>query len=282
MSSSGRDADLKTKYDRLFNEALQLADLPRSQDRVERLVSDEGSYVAHGGSYDTFQFQNTCVLDSLLAGIHFLDMQFPQIQELFSTDRTVVAVLRFMHHGEYNKAKALWLINLSLRSGDNRNFDSQFVQIRGYPGDHLPNFSDLVWATFHYDEDRFSPRPEDPLMKITLKAFQDYGDVKLLGVQRAQLVLVYIDGRMDTLPPLSVRDDCGRTYTLEFLLLGEITPHDNHMVLYTNLIGRWMIFDAAATPGFQAVEWSQAAEWSKAATHYFPSLAAYVWKEHQE
>ncbi|XP_046878363.1 uncharacterized protein LOC124469236 [Hypomesus transpacificus] len=276
MSLSRRDADLKTKYDRLFKEALQLEDLPRTQDRVERLVSGEGSYVAHGGSYDTFQFQNTCVLDSLLAGIHCLDMQFPKIQELFSTDRTVNAVLRFMHHGEYNKAKALWLINLSLRSGNNRNFDSQFVSIRGYPGDHLPNFSDLVWATFHYDEDRFSPTSEDRLMKITLEAFQTYGDVKLLGVQSAQLVLVYINGRMDSLPPLSVTDDHERTYTLEFLLLGKITSHYNHMVLYTKLIGRWMIFDAAATLEFKAVDWS------KAATHYFPCLAAYVKKEHQE
>lgn len=127
------------------------------------LICDPGAraedcdYMAVGGSYGTYLFKNTCVLDALLAGIQILSIRSPRTRVLFQLDSTINAVIKFLDCGWYNEAKALWLINLCLRTGDIRLLQNEFVDIRGYVGDHLANFTDLELVV-DYGENTM-PRP---------------------------------------------------------------------------------------------------------------------------
>nr|XP_046149230.1 uncharacterized protein LOC123991635 [Oncorhynchus gorbuscha] len=266
---------LQRTHERLIMEAGQLAEPTSTDDMINP------NYLLAGGSYGAYQFSNTCVIDSILAGIHVLAKMYPQIRDLFTRDNKINAVIRFLDFAKVNEAKALWLINLSLRKGKNL-MQNAFVDIRGYVRDHLSNFIELVCASFDYDDSQSSSTPCDTVLNNILRKFEDYGEVKPLGTSRHEpkLILVDIDDRMCILPPLSITDDYERTYELQFLLMGQSTPLSNHMVLFlsTQLTGRWMIYDNMKAPLVQDIgvsELQRATERDK----YVSYLAAYVKKE---
>ncbi|KAG5846560.1 hypothetical protein ANANG_G00116290 [Anguilla anguilla] len=199
---------------------------------------------------------NTCVLDSLLAGCHIAANVYPNIRELFKQDSTINAVMTLLDRRKYEEAKALWLINLDLRKGHIKHFtESDYIDIRGYVKDHLPNFLDLTRAKYHFEDDRRSPNPEDRVYSTTVRKFEEFGDVRALGPRsNPQLILVDVDGRMDGFPALIITDDYEREFKLQFLLLGMITANSNHMVLCTSLDGGWWLYDDMMTPLFREVQ----------------------------
>lgn len=127
---------------------------------------EECNYMSGGGRFGTDQFSNTCVLDSFLAGLHICERKYTQIRDLFMSDRTISAVMTFLDCRMYNKAKALWLINLSLLSeGCTYPTHDGCVDIRGYVKDHLPMVNDMVCGRYHCDQDRGSPSTDDVCRK---------------------------------------------------------------------------------------------------------------------
>lgn len=206
--------ELKRIYRHLLEEAVQLPDRPSLSDNLEAIVlGGNRTYMKSGGRYGTHEFKNTCVLDSVLAGFHFLCILCPKIGKLLSMSQTLHAVIRFLDKEEYSKAKALWLINLCLCLNNNSLFQSEFIDIRGYVRDHLPNFRDLECASVYYDEE--SARADhffSLLRNTTQRAFKDYSDeVMLLGpFQDVQLVLLHNEDSTRTFLPLSITDDYNR------------------------------------------------------------------------
>ncbi|XP_061099572.1 uncharacterized protein LOC133129473 [Conger conger] len=200
------------------------------------------TYIGFGGQYLTHTFGNTCVLDSLLAGLHIAASVHPNIRELFMEDNTIDAVMTLLDSGKYAEAKALWLINLDLRQGRKKHFIES--DIRGYVKDHLPNLLDLTSAKLHY-HDRRGPSLEEHVYSTTVRKFETLGDVTVLGNRRDphQLILVDVNGGMNAFPPAMIKDDYGRDFRLQFLLLGIITANSNHMVLCTSLDGGWWLYD---------------------------------------
>ncbi|KAJ8275186.1 hypothetical protein COCON_G00098110 [Conger conger] len=96
-----------------------------------------------------------------------------------------------------------------LRLGHKKYFTrSNYIDIRGYVKDHLPNLLDLTSAKFHYDDERRSPNPEDVVYKNIVSKFEDFGDVRVLGSRgNPELIIVDVDGRMDEFPPPMITDD---------------------------------------------------------------------------
>ncbi|KAJ8355777.1 hypothetical protein SKAU_G00185710 [Synaphobranchus kaupii] len=213
------------------------------------------NYISFGGQHGTHILRNTCVLDSLLAGCHICANVHPNIRELFMQDSTINAVMILLDNRMYTEAKSLWIINLDLREGCRRLYkDDNFIDIRGYIKDHLPNFLNLTSAKFHYDDDRRSPNPEDDVYHKTVSKFEALGEVRALGPRtNPQLILVDVDARINGFPALVITDDYGREFKVQFLLLGMITADSNHMVLYTSLNEGWWLYDDMKNPLFRAI-----------------------------
>ncbi|XP_061098593.1 uncharacterized protein LOC133128805 isoform X1 [Conger conger] len=231
------------------------------------------TYIGFGGQYLTHSFGNTCVLDSLLAGLNIAASVHPNIRELFMEDNTIDAVMTLLDSGKYAEAKALWLINLDFRLGRKKYFtERDYIDIRGYVKDHLPNLLDLTSAKFHYDDERRSPNPEDVVYMKTVSKFEDFGDVRVLGSRgNPELILVDVDSRMDKFPPVMITDDYERDFRLQFLLLGIITANSNHMVLCTSLDVGWWLYDAMEPSLFRNVNLEDIQTQG-----YVVNLAAYV------
>ncbi|KAJ8355783.1 hypothetical protein SKAU_G00185770 [Synaphobranchus kaupii] len=188
-------------------------------------------------------------------------------------DSTINAVMILLDSGKYVEAKALWLINLDLRAGCKKHFtNSDYIDIRGYVKDHLPNFLDLTYAKYDYERDRRSPNPEDQVYRMTVSKFEALGEVRALGPRgNPQLILVDVDARINGFPALIITDDYGREFKLQFLLLGMITADSNHMVLYTSLNEGWWLYDDMKNPLFRAIEMEDIQP-----QDYVVYLAAYV------
>ncbi|XP_064196314.1 uncharacterized protein LOC135257481 isoform X2 [Anguilla rostrata] len=249
--------DHKAIYHQLIETAEELGNNQSSSNMHSLMRSiRESNYIVHGGQYRTRRFMNTCVLDSLLAGCHIAANVYPNIKQLFEQDFTVNAVMTLLDRKKYEEAKALWLINVDLRNGHIKHFaESDYIDIRGYVKDHLPNFLDLTSAKYHFEDDRRSPNPEDRVYSTTLSKFEEFGDVRALGPKsNPQLILVDVDGRTDGFPALIITDDYGREFKLQFLLLGKTTEYSNHMVLCTSLAGGWWLYDDVVTPLFREVQ----------------------------
>ncbi|KAJ8397689.1 hypothetical protein AAFF_G00436880 [Aldrovandia affinis] len=231
------------------------------------------NYIQSGGQFHTNTFMNTCVLDSLLAAIHIAAKQHPKINHLFMWDPIISAVQVFMDCGRYNEAKALWLINLDEKNeGEKQFMQSDHIDIRGYPREHLPNFLDLTCAKFNYDEERRSPHPEDHIYSMTISKFEHLGEVRALGKRiNPELILVDVDGRIKGFPDLSITDDYEREFKLQFLLLGMMTETSNHMVMCTRLDGGWQLYDNMKNPLFRHVNIDDIC-----AQDYVVHLVAYV------
>ncbi|XP_072551714.1 uncharacterized protein [Salminus brasiliensis] len=217
-----------------------------SHDELQMLIPDVcRSSVKAGGYYGQYQFINTCVLDSFLVVLLNCYIQNYLIVQIFRSDRTIIAVMTFLCTGQYNKAKALWLIQLNLLSDSCRFNMVDEVNVWSEVGDHLPIFNDLVCANYHFDEDRLSPQIFDELHQSTISELECLGDVKLLGLNYVDpcCALVNVDGRKDTAPPLSITDKYDRTFELQFLLLCKKNESVNHMVGCFQLEGRWYLYD---------------------------------------
>ncbi|KAL6485698.1 hypothetical protein MHYP_G00050900 [Metynnis hypsauchen] len=219
--------------------AFQERDFPDPQ----RFTKALNINVKAGGHYGTYQFTNTCVLDSLLVALYICYISFELIQDLFRCDRRMSVIMTFLSAGRYDQAKAFWLINLNLISDSCRFRMHEEVDVCSKVEDHLPVFDDLVYAKYHYDDDRSSPRIYDEIHECTLSAFERYGDVKLLGrYADPHLILVNVDGRMGTAPPLYV-NEYNRTFSLQFLLLWKKTERGNHMIGCNKVEDGWILYD---------------------------------------
>ncbi|XP_061100092.1 uncharacterized protein LOC133129797 [Conger conger] len=266
------DSYHKAIYESLINIALEPGEHQRTPIPVF-CAAKPIPYIGFGGQYFTYRFGNTCVLDSLLAGLHIAASMHPKIWDLFMKDKTVYAVITLVSRCKYEEAKALWLINLDLRLGHKKYFTrSNYIDIRGYVKDHLPNLLDLTSAKFHYDDERRSPNPEDVVYKNIVSKFEDFGDVRVLGSRgNPELIIVDVDGRMDEFPPPMITDDYERDFRLQFLLLGIITENSNHMVLCTSLDVGWWLYDAMEPSLFSNVNLEDIQTQG-----YVVNLAAYV------
>eukprot|EP00063_Salmo_salar_P085926 XP_014060761.1 PREDICTED: uncharacterized protein LOC106607854 isoform X1 [Salmo salar] len=249
----------------------------RSHQDLEKLIrGEEIPYMLPGGTFVRHQFQNTCVLSSLLAGIHITATRFSKVKDYFMTDNTVGAVITFLDNKMYNEAMGLWLINLDLRSVGRKKYFSQnkYLDCRGYVEDFLANFDDLTTVKCEDDNNDYDMSPSASVYNGTLSNFKIYGHVYILDtVIDPKLILVKMRGRMGNgcIPPYVITDDFSRKYELQFLLLGLITAEIKHMVLCVKQEGgRWMLYDNSGTPQFQ--DFNMEIEMKK----YVPYLAAYV------
>ncbi|XP_036406150.1 uncharacterized protein LOC118792415 [Megalops cyprinoides] len=234
----------------------------------------ECEYIRFGGQFGGHHFSNTCVLDSLLAGIHIAAAEHLHIADLFKADLTISAVMTLLDYRKYDEAKALWLINLDLHNCSGKLFmQNDHIDIRGYVKDHLPNFMDLTCAKYHYDEDRNSPNVEDHIYNNMMSKFEHLGAVRALGttIQDPKLILVDADGRLEGFPPRRIIDHYSRIFNLQFLLLGVVTHASNHMVLCSRLDGNWLLYDDTSTPLFRTITLPEIK-----AEDYVVYLAAYV------
>ncbi|XP_036418629.1 uncharacterized protein LOC118802258 [Colossoma macropomum] len=205
------------------------------------------SCISACGQYGTSQIINTCVLDSLLYVLRNCHSKYMAIRELFRCDRTINAIMIFLHMARYNEAKMLWLIQLNLVEFSKCKFTMcEEVDVWSEVEDHLPMFNDLACAKYHFDEDRASPQISDDLYQSTLCAFQCCcGDVKILGLSYTdpRLVLVNVNQRLDRAPQLYITDKYGRTFELQFLLLCNKSELVSHMTGCSKREDRWVLYD---------------------------------------
>ncbi|XP_055740990.1 uncharacterized protein LOC129825156 isoform X1 [Salvelinus fontinalis] len=274
MALSEPRPGLKTTYSHYVTMA---RNIPRgSHQDLEKLIrGEESPYMLPGGTFVGLLFQNTCVLSSLLAGIHITATRFSKIKDYLMTDNTVGAVITFLDNKMYNEAMGLWLINLDLRVGRKQYFSQNgYLDCRGYVEDFLPNFDDLTNVKYEDDNNDCDMSPSARIYNGTLSNFKVYGYVYILDtVIDPKLILVNMLGRMGngSIPPYVITDDFSRKYELQFLLLGLITAEMNHMVVCVKLEGgRWMLYDNSGTPQFQ--DFNMDIEMKK----YVVYLAAYV------
>ncbi|XP_017553222.1 uncharacterized protein LOC108427519 isoform X2 [Pygocentrus nattereri] len=234
---------LKQEYSKLIHEAALL----ESHDGELQMITDASRrHISAGGQYGTSQIINTCVLDSLLYVLRNCHSKYMEIRELFRHDRTINAIMIFLHKERYNEAKMLWLIQLKLVSGECRFNICEKVNVWSKVEDHLPMFNDLACAKYHFDEDRASPQISDDVYQSTLSAFECCcGDVKFLGLRYTdpRLVLVNVSGRRDRAPQFYITDKYGRTFELQFLLLSNTTEPVKHMTGCSKLEDRWVLYD---------------------------------------
>lgn len=145
--------------------------LSRSHQDSEKLIrGEESPYMVPGGTFVGLLFQNTCVLSSLLAGIHITATRFSKIKDYFMTDSTVGAVITFLDNKMYNEAMGLWLINLDLRVGRKLYFfQNECLDCRGYVEDFLPNFDDLTIVKYEDDNNDHDMSPSACIYNGTLR-----------------------------------------------------------------------------------------------------------------
>ncbi|KAI4898968.1 hypothetical protein NFI96_025886, partial [Prochilodus magdalenae] len=199
-----------------------------------------------GGHCGNYKFSNTCVLDSLLVALHICYCTYGPIRDLFRSDRRMNVLMAFLNAGQYDKAKAYWLINVNLILNEWRFDMNGLVDVWSEVKDHLPMFEELVYAQYYFDEDRSSPAFSifEELHQKTLRIFQEFGDVKLLGLsyRDPHLVLIHVDGRLDSELPHFI-DAYGRTYNLQSVLFSKMTEEVNHMVCCNKVLDRWILYD---------------------------------------
>ncbi|XP_036417253.1 uncharacterized protein LOC118801187 [Colossoma macropomum] len=214
-------------------------------DLKKLMMEDWKSYIKAGGHYDLYKAENTCVLDSLLVGFHLCYTKFEKIKLLFQSDSIMNAIMIFLDAKKYNEAKVLWLVRLNLMSEDCKfqiNFQ-KVINVWSEVKDHLPMLQELVCSRDHFSESGAIHGAADRLQESILREFQPYGEVMTLGKYGDPcLILVNIDGLMDTAPPL-IKDKYGRTFELQFLLLWKRREQTKHMVVCCNLVDRWVLYD---------------------------------------
>ncbi|KAG9282426.1 hypothetical protein AMEX_G1088 [Astyanax mexicanus] len=176
-----------------------------------------------GGRYGQYQFRNTCVLDSLLVGLHICHNKHPKCRELIQMDATLNAIMIFLDAKKYNEARYLWLIYLNLLNPSCRFKISERIDFRSEVKDHLPVFRDLVCSKVHF-------------------TFEPYGNVMPLGMNYKvpSVILVSKEDGLHTAPPIYVTD---MTFTLQFLLVWKKQVYEKHMVVCCNMEDRWVLYD---------------------------------------
>nr|XP_015198982.1 PREDICTED: uncharacterized protein LOC107076949 isoform X2 [Lepisosteus oculatus] len=220
------DPNSASSKEKLWNDLRSQAEVKRNNlrflqdspfDDPQLLTKETFNYILCGGQYKGLKLSNTCVLDSLLTGLHIVYKTKPQIRDLLLMDPIIMAVMTFIDFSQYNEAKILWILNLEILSNDKTNFfDGEYINIRGHVKDHLPNLKNLRIATLYFDNERQSPDLEDAIFKMTL-----------------------------------------RTFELQFLLLGIITADSNHMVLCIKLNGDWLLYDDQQRPLFRHTSFAE-------------------------
>ncbi|XP_037394095.1 uncharacterized protein LOC108427483 isoform X2 [Pygocentrus nattereri] len=213
-------------------------------DLKKLIMEDWKSYIKAGGHYGPYQAENKNVLDSLLVGFHHCYIRFDKIKLLFQSDPTINAIMRFLDAKKYNEAKVLWLVRLNLISEDCTFKTSKVINVLSEVKDHLPMLQELVCSRDHFSESGAIHGAADRLQESILCEFQPYGDVMTLGKYGDPcLILVKINGWMDTAPPLYIKDKYERTFELQFLLLWRNQGLIKHMVVHCNLVDRWVLDD---------------------------------------
>ncbi|XP_015198973.1 uncharacterized protein [Lepisosteus oculatus] len=276
------DPNSASSKEKLWNDLRSQAEVKRNNlrflqdspfDDPQLLTKETFNYILCGGQYKGLKLSNTCVLDSLLTGLHIVYKTKPQIRDLLLMDPIIMAVMTFIDFSQYNEAKILWILNLEILSNDKTNFfDGEYINIRGHVKDHLPNLKNLRIATLYFDNERQSPDLEDAIFKMTLSAFEDFGDVMALGTKlNPTLILVDVEGRINAFPESDVCDCYERTFELQFLLLGIITADSNHMVLCIKLNGDWLLYDDQQRPLFRHTSFAELKS-----GEYVTYLAAYI------
>ncbi|KAL7872381.1 hypothetical protein SRHO_G00073640 [Serrasalmus rhombeus] len=123
---------------------------------------------------------------------------------------------------------------------ENKNVINVLSEVK----DHLPMLQELVCSRDHFSESGAIHGAGDRLQESILCEFQPYGDVMTLGKYGDPcLILVKINGWMDTAPPLYIKDKYERTFELQFLLLWRNQGLIKHMVVHCNLVDRWVLDD---------------------------------------
>ncbi|XP_072551738.1 uncharacterized protein [Salminus brasiliensis] len=193
-----------------------------------------GVYIRADGHFATYQFTNTCVLDSILAAFHVCYIKFQNVRSLLESNVSLKIILAYLNAADYNNAKALWLRQLGRVPQNNE------IDIFGTVKDHFPMFAKLVCAQVEYHQET----PDDsPVYETTVSKFRVLGDVKALGCADNPTMILVVPKTFDTKvqkPPLCVEDGNKKIFQLQFLLLGEGT----HMVMsfqFTKKI--WILYD---------------------------------------
>nr|XP_055042875.1 uncharacterized protein LOC129429915 [Misgurnus anguillicaudatus] len=196
-----------------------------------------------------FKFINMCVTDSLLMASFCLYLKNDQVRSLFSCNSILRAAMVFLGAGKYDKAKACWVFaqfdlakNMIFQVTITNEFGNLYfvIDAKSEPKDHLNIFNELVLGTYHFDEDKIS---QEILIK-TLSKFEHLGDVRALGMndKNPAAIIVDVDRRLDTAPPLTVCDDYDRVFKLQFLLMTQKSSLD-HVIVGLFLSDRWVLYD---------------------------------------
>nr|XP_055041248.1 uncharacterized protein LOC129428903 isoform X1 [Misgurnus anguillicaudatus] len=207
------------------------------------------------GQYGPFKFINMCVTDSLLMALYRLYLKTDRVKSLFSCHEILRAAMVFLHARMYNEAKACWVfaqINLATNrifkvtvTNDSLSIVPCFVvDARSEPKDHLNIFNEFVLATYHFDEDNIIAAIHQKTLIKTLSKFKHLGDVHALGINdyNPAAIIVEVDRRLDTAPPLTVCDEYDRIFELQCLLTTLKSSLD-HVIVGLFLSDRWVLYD---------------------------------------
>ncbi|XP_057209304.1 uncharacterized protein LOC130566097 isoform X2 [Triplophysa rosa] len=209
------------------------------------------------GQYGPFKFSNMCVVDSSLMASYCCYLKTDQVRSLFGSHKILRAVMVFMGAKMYNEAKACWLFaQMDLYESSKiiitkaNNTDTQQFEVNAWsePTDHLNIFNELVLVKYHFDEDRNSPSAcIFQVLSNILSTFEHLGDVRALGMNehKPTLILVDINRRKDTTPPLIISDCYSRIYELQFLVMTRKSFH-NHVIVGL-LLSEWALYDDLKT-----------------------------------
>ncbi|KAL6485701.1 hypothetical protein MHYP_G00050930 [Metynnis hypsauchen] len=219
-----------------------------------------GVYIKSGGHFSSYQFTNTCVLDSILAAFHICYIKYPNVKSLLESNASLGVIMNYLNSEKFDDAKALWLRQLR-RLPKNKTLDC-----RCHVQDHFPMFSKLVCAEVDYRQET----PDgNPIYETTLSKFRALGDVKALGhADDPALILVHRVAPDLPKPPPCVKDDHQRIFELQFLLLGE----GPHMLMCFNFSKNiWILYDDdPARRSFRHFKFEEELD------HYMICLAGYV------
>ncbi|XP_017553159.1 uncharacterized protein LOC108427481 [Pygocentrus nattereri] len=213
----------------LLKSAKQEKNISRLLENQLEITDDWSICVKARGRYGSYQFINTCVLDSLLVGLFICHIKFENIHLLLQSDLTLNTIMTYLYAKKHDQAKALWLIHLKLFDDHCKFKMSATVDVWSEVKDHLPMLRKLVCSKDHAEHESI------------YREFQRYGDVMILAETNGDpsLILVHTDG-MNTAPPFNVKDG---TFELQFLLLWKKMA-GKHMVVCNKLVDRWFLHDS--------------------------------------
>ncbi|KAI4898972.1 hypothetical protein NFI96_025884 [Prochilodus magdalenae] len=220
-------------------------------------------YIRAGGRFLSYQFTNTCVLDSILAALHICYIKYSNVRSLLESDTLLKVIMDYLNAENYAIAKVLWLRKLG------RVPEHSTLDCKSCVQDHFPVWAKLVCAEVDYRQETPSGHA---IYETTLSKFRALGDVKALGsVDDPALILVKRDLSLNLpKPPLSAEDDNHRVFNLQFLLLGEET----HMVMCFNFTKNiWVLYDddpTSCSSSFRVFNYEEELD------RYVICLAAYV------